>query len=308
MSRIRQSAKSAAPTVATTADSGDVPQESAGSSQRSAASRSKTREPADAPTVAAGDESLPVSAVSADFPSGHRIARHQHRRAQLVYAVEGVMTVETDVGLWVVPPLRAVWVPARIVHSIRMTGLVRMRTVYFTAEALAAAKSPDRPAVLTVSPLLRELIVRVVECSDVDANSKTVKPRPARLENVVELLLEELTAASVSPLEIPVPSDRRLRRISDALMADPSDARDQPAWARMAGISERTLARLFPEQTGMTLVHWRQQVRLLRALERLALGESVTTVTMDLGYTSVSAFVRLFRDSFGVTPGRYFDP
>jgi AraC-like DNA-binding protein/quercetin dioxygenase-like cupin family protein len=278
-----------------------------------------------APEVGSGDESRPVSAVSADFPAGELLARHHHRRAQLVYAVEGVMTVETNAGIWVVPPLRAVWLPAGVDHAIRMTGHVRMRTLYFEPASVAHVGVPERPAVLAVSALLRELIVRVVETIGVgsveERRDETVDPRrdgvvarpsgpsrkPRTLDTTVALLLDELVEAPVAPLEIPVPADERLRRITDALRADPSDSRDVAAWARLAGMSERTLARAFPEATGMTLVRWRQQVRLLRALERLAIGESVTTVTMDLGYGSVSAFVKLFRESFGVTPGRYFD-
>ncbi len=251
--------------------------------------------------VASGDESDVVSGVAADFESGHRLGRHRHRRAQLVYAVEGVMTVETDEGLWVVPPLRALWVPPGVVHSIRMTGRVQMRTVYFDAAALAQASPPARCAVLGVSPLLRELIVRIVES---DASGEKIEP--SHRYRIVGVLLDELCESPVNPLEVPMPHDPRLRRIADVVLAEPSDNRDLAAWASFAGIGERTLARLFPSETGMTFVRWRQQVRLLRALERLGVGESVTTVALETGYSSTSAFVKLFRESFGVTPGRYF--
>lgn len=249
------------------------------------------------PIVPSGDETIAVSGVAADFDAGHRIGRHRHRRAQLVYAVEGVMTVQTDVGLWVVPPLRALWLAPGVVHSIRMTGRVRMRTVYFDHAVLEGMTALPRCAVVTVSPLLRELVVKVVELDAEDG---------PRREHLVAVLLDELVTAPVDPLEVPMPRDARLRRIADALLADPSDSRDAEAWARVAGVSERTLARLFPDETGMTLVRWRQQVRLLRALERLALGEAVTTVALDMGYASTSAFVKLFRESLGVTPGRFF--
>jgi len=253
--------------------------------------------PESAPLVDSGDESLAVAGVAADFESGLRLPRHRHRRAQLVYAIAGVMTVETSAGIWVVPPLRAVWLPPGMVHSIRMTGQVRMRTVYLDSDALAAVATPAACAVLNVSPLLRELIVRVV---DGDPGP------PGRRHRLVAVLLDELAQADVAPLELRVPCDARLRRITDALCRDPSDSRDVAAWARFAGLGERTLARIFPQQTGMTFVRWRQQLRLLRALERLASGEAVTTVAVDLGYGSTSAFVKLFRESLGVTPGRYF--
>jgi AraC-like DNA-binding protein len=90
------------------------------------------------------------------------------------------------------------------------------------------------------------------------------------------------------------------------VLADPADRRTLAAWARPAGASVRTLARLFTRETGMGFRGWRQQVRLLRALERLAAGEAVTTVALDLGYDSPSAFVAMFRRALGTTPGRYF--
>ena len=256
---------------------------------------------AEGPIVASGDESLAVAGIAAEFESGHVLRRHRHLRAQLVYAIEGVMTVETDAGLWVVPPLRAVWVPSGVTHSIRMTGRVRMRTVYFDAPALARASAPERCRVLGVSPLLREIIVRLAEADS--AHEALADERRAHL---VDVLVDELVDAPATPLELPMPQDGRLRRIADAVLADPSDNRDLAAWAAFAALGERTLARLFPQETGMTFVRWRQQVRLLRALERLAMGEAVTAVAIDMGYTSTSAFVKLFRESFGVTPGRYF--
>jgi AraC-like DNA-binding protein/quercetin dioxygenase-like cupin family protein len=263
---------------------------------------SRTRQNADAPVVPSGDETELVSGVAADFADGHRLPSHRHVRAQLVYAVEGVMTVETAEGFWVVPPLRALWVPAGVAHSIRMSGRVAMRTVYFDPGVLAETSTPDRCAVLGVSGLLRELLVRVVEHDEGRAPME-----PARRARIVAVLLDELVESPVNPLEVPMPRDERLRRIADAVRADPADHRDLAAWASFAGIGERTLARLFPQETGMTFVRWRQQVRLLAALERLAAGEPVTNVALETGYASTSAFVKLFRESFGVTPGRYFD-
>ena len=255
----------------------------------------------DAPLAPSGDEHADASGVAADFEAGHRLPRPRHERAQLVYAVEGVMTVETAAGLWVVPPLRAVWVPPGVVHSIRMTGRVRMRTIYFAERILAQTGVPDRCAVLGVSPLMRELVLRIVE-GDASDGSEHARRR----ERLLAVVLDEIVEAPVTPLEIPMPTDERVRRVADAVLADPADNRDLAAWASYGAMSERTLARLFPQETGMTFVRWRQQVRLVRGLEKLATGEPVTTVALELGYTSTSAFVKLFRESLGVTPGRYF--
>ena len=186
--------------------------------------RQPTHPDSGAPVVASGNESLAVSAIAADFPAGHRIPRHRHERAQLVYAVEGVMTVKTSDGMWVVPPLRALWVPAGAAHSIRMTGNVAMRTIYFAGDAVAGAEVPSRPTVLSVSPLLREIIVRLVEVERRGDGAGALQA--SSIERLTAVLLDEIRGTSAAALELPVPSDARLRRITEALLADPADARD----------------------------------------------------------------------------------
>ncbi len=242
----------------------------------------------------------PVVGYAADFPSGHVIRRHRHAAGQLIFAASGVMTVTTAAGRWVVPPERAVWVPPQVPHAIRMTGVVRMRTLYLGAAARAGL--PTACAVVQVRPLLRELVLAAVALRQPYAASG----RAARL---VAVLLDELEVARTAPLHLPLPRDPRLLVITDRLTADPSDKRPLGTWARTAGASTRTLARLFRRETGLGFAHWRQQARLLRALERLAAGEPVTTVALELGYDGPSAFIAMFRSRLGTTPGRYFvDP
>jgi AraC-like DNA-binding protein len=239
----------------------------------------------------------PLVGYAADFPDGHHVRRHRHAAAQLIFASSGVMTVTTAEGRWVVPPERAVWVPPRVSHAIRMTGAVRMRTLYLGTRALA--KAPAACAVVQVSPLLRELILRAVAF-------RQPYERSGREARLVAVLLDELTTARTAPLHLPMPRDRRLLAITERLSVDPADKRPLAAWARTAGASPRTLARLFRRETGLGFAHWRQQARLLRALERLAAGESVTTVALELGYEGPSAFIAMFRSRLGATPGRYF--
>jgi AraC-like DNA-binding protein len=205
--------------------------------------------------------------------------------------------VTTRDGTFVVPPERAVWVPPRTEHAIRMTGAVAMRTVYL--KAALAAELPARCCVVQVHALLRELVLSVVRFP------KRWAPRgpEARLASV---LLDEIRGAAVAPLHLPLPRDPRALRVTRALHAAPDDARSLAAHARAAGASARTLARLFRRETGMGFRAWRQQLRLLRALERVAAGEAVTTVALELGYRSPSAFIAMFRRAFGVPPTRYF--
>lgn len=249
------------------------------------------------PAPAAVSATRPVAALALSCHGGQRIPRHRHRAAQLVAAISGVMTVTTRDGTFVVPPQRAVWVPPRIEHSIRMTGEVAMRTLY-VAPALAA-KLPARCCVVHVTPLLRELVLRVVDFPK-------RWDRRGREARIAALVLDEIERASVAPLHLPLPADPRSARVTRALRAEPADARTLAALARSAGASSRTLARLFQRETGMGFRAWRQQLRLQRALERLAAGEPVTTVALDLGYESPSAFSAMFRKALGVPPSRYF--
>jgi AraC-like DNA-binding protein/mannose-6-phosphate isomerase-like protein (cupin superfamily) len=254
---------------------------------------------APAPWVQVVEMRRPLVAHAARYADGERIPRHRHPVAQLIHAWQGVMSVRTDQGSWVVPPQRAVWVPPGVVHSIRMRGRVEMCTVY-----LEPRRVPDAPSgccVVQVTPLLRELILRAAGFAPAAAETGP----EAR---VAALLVDEIRAAPVAPLHLPEPRDPRLRAVTRALLRDPGDARSLSAWARQAGASARTLARGFLRETGMGFGVWRQQARLLRGLELLAEGEPVTGVALELGYAGPSAFIAMFRRSLGATPGRYFRP
>ena len=172
-----------------------------------------------------------------------------------------------------------------------------MRTVSLDTERLDDL--PAKCCVVNVSPLLRELILRSVAFEQPYSESG----REARMAAV---LVDELRSAAEAPLHLPALRDPRAGKIAAALRKNPADARGLEEWAHEAGASARTLARLFREETGMTFGGWRQQVRLLSALERLASGDAVTNVALDCGYESPSAFIAMFRRALGVTPGKYF--
>lgn len=243
------------------------------------------------------DVPRPIAAMAKDFPDGNRIPPHRHRRAQLVFAARGVMVVWTRQGTWVVPPNRAVWMPAETEHSIRSWGNVAMRTLYIRADI--AAPLPRQCCVIAVSPLLRELILRAVELP-------LLYDEAGPEGRVMALVLDEIRALPALPLHLPWPEDGRLRQLCAAIQADPASERTLEQWAGGVGASSRTLARLFRKETGMSFGVWRQQVRLVEALGRLATGQKVTAVALDLGYQSPSAFTSMFRRALGRAPTRYF--
>lgn len=245
-------------------------------------------------------EALPqtVVAYGRELAEGETLPFHRHRRAQLVYASSGVMTVTTRSAAYVVPPQRAVWVPGGVEHRIDARSAVAMRTLY--VEPGATADLPKKVSVLQVTPLLRELIVTAV------AAGPSFEPdTPA--SRIMSVILDQIGAQPVASLALPMPSDPRLLRVAESLIANPADSRDLGAWARTAGASKRTLGRLFTAQTGMSFQAWRQQRRLLRALELLATGDKVTTIALELGYDSTSAFIAMFRRCLGTTPTRYLN-
>lgn len=240
-----------------------------------------------------------VAAMPKDFAAGYEIAPHRHARAQLIYATAGTMRIATDDSVWVVPPQRALWMPTGVRHSIFMSGDVTMRTLYLRRDA--AEGMPAVCRVLFVSPLLRELIVRATELP-----MHYDEQGPAG--HVVALILDELHRERSLPLQLPMPRDKRLRRLCIALLAAPGDARTLDAWGHSANASPRTLSRLFVAETGLTFGAWRQQARVLEAMGRLGGGQAVTQVALELGYDSVSAFSAMFRRAAGVSPSAYRPP
>jgi len=240
----------------------------------------------------------PMICVPTDYAADTRIEQHAHQKHQLVYAVHGVMVVQTSAGHWVVPPTRAIWMPAGTVHWIRCVGAVRMRNL-FVKPGISRAL-PKALQVVGISPLLRELIQAA---SAVD----TPYEADSREGRLMRLILDELRTVPVLALHLPQPSDARLREICEHLEREPDDNTTLEAWAKRVEVAAKTIQRSFGRETGMTFGQWRQQLRLLRALELLATGEKVVDVALQLGYESPSAFATMFKRQFGQTPSQFFE-
>jgi AraC-like DNA-binding protein len=239
----------------------------------------------------------PVVSFGQDLAKGQVLPFHSHRRAQLVYASQGVMAVNTRSASYVIPPQRAVWMPSGIEHRIEARNVVNMRTLYIALSETGGL--PRDVCVLQITPLLRELIVEAVSAGiDYEPCSPLAK--------IMSVILDQIcTQPVVKSLKLPLPTDPRLLRVVQALIDNPADPRELADWANEVGASTRTLVRLFPVQTGMTFREWRQQRRLLCALELLAAGVSVTNIALEIGYENTSAFIAMFRRSLGTTPTRY---
>jgi AraC-like DNA-binding protein/mannose-6-phosphate isomerase-like protein (cupin superfamily) len=234
----------------------------------------------------------PVVGYAHDYPAGWFTGLHAHPRAQLLYATSGVMRIEAEHASFVIPPGTGLFVPADVVHAVRMNGRVLMRAL-FLQERAAPLSSINA---ITVSPLLRELILAA--CDEPVAWSLAGRGR-----HLAALAVDEIARARSLPLSLPVPSDKRLRRVTDALLACPGDKRALAEHAAHAGASVRTLARLFLHETGMGFLQWRQRLRLTEALAALSAGRTLPDAAGVAGYSSLPAFGAAFRGAFGVSPG-----
>jgi AraC-like DNA-binding protein len=229
----------------------------------------------------------------------HVSASHDHDWDQLTYAASGVMWVHTAEASWVVPPHRAVWLPAGTMHTEELHAPVSVRTLYL-APGLAKGL-PRRCCVLNVSSLLRELILKISRIGALD------RSRPVEA-HLISVLLDELVSIADVPLQLPMPRDPRALRLAEAWRKRPDEEGSVDELSGRAGASRRTLERLFLAETKMTVGEWRRRLRLLHAVRLLAGGEAVTTVALDSGYSSTSAFIAAFKKAFGTTPGRYAIP
>jgi AraC-like DNA-binding protein/quercetin dioxygenase-like cupin family protein len=239
-----------------------------------------------------------VVATGNDYHAGMILPDHRHKRGQCLYAITGVLTVTTGEGSWVVPPYRALWIPAGVIHAVHMGGATSTRSAYVLPDAAARARLPSHCTVISVSPLLHALLSEAVDLPAEYALH-------GRDDRLMRLLVDEIARMPALPLNTPLPRDPRLARLCRALLESPSLDADIDSMARKAGMSRRSFTRLFREETGMSFSHWRQQACLLSALARLGHGQSVTRVAMELGYGSASAFTAAFRRTLGAAPSHY---
>lgn len=233
-------------------------------------------------------------AVRIDVSQNEREApQHRHRKGQLVMALRGGVTCRVPSGMWMVPPHCGVWVPGGMPHSNVATANARL---FFLFVEPGAADLPDRCCTLSLSPLVRELIIELADQSEV---------AKANAETITTLLLSALSQMTVEDLYLPLTDEPRLGRIASALVDDPSDRSTIEQWAKRVAMSQNSLARLVQQETGLTFGRWRQQLQLIIAVRSLAAGATVQQVSGDLGYASVSAFITMFKKALGASPAKY---
>lgn len=241
------------------------------------------------------DTAVAVQPLSRTYPRGHYIEPHEHDWGQVLYAMSGVMWVETPLEALVVPPQRAVWLPPGVPHGIRVVSDLEMRNIYLRPEIAQTLETSVQ--VFEVGGLLRELILNLVAEANKDS---------AYYNALVGLSLLELQRAKRSLLKVPMPDnpDRRLMNLCQAVMIEPSLDVSFEQHADNAGASVRTLARLFQSVLGMGFAEWRRQVQLATAVAEIIQGVPVSKIARAMGY-SPSSFSDMFRRELGMPPSQY---
>jgi AraC-like DNA-binding protein len=238
----------------------------------------------------------PIIAIGNNYPDGHQVKPHQHRRGQLISSATGVIVLSTAEGTWVMPPHRGMWIPPATPHRVQMVGAVSVQSLYIDPPAI-----PDLPGhcqVVGISPFMRSLIT---EALDVPLEYE-LEGRAGALMRLIQYEMQQLPALGLS---LRYPADGQLSALCRRFVREPNIHETIDAWAGALGMSRRSFTRLFRRETGMSFVAWRQQACLLCAMPRLAAGETVTSVAVDLGYENPAAFTLMFRRAFGNPPLAY---
>jgi AraC-like DNA-binding protein len=238
----------------------------------------------------------PLTVRVQSIPARHYFPEHWHTWNQVVYAISGVLTVTASGRSFVISPEQAVWLPQGTRHRVGSLLGAEFRSLWIGDGHKRSL--PTVPTPFEVSSLLRALIVEIAQVSP--------KPSPiGYVDRLTELIFDQLLLAKPLISALPWATDRSVTLLCEALYENPSDVRSVSMWAERLHMSERTLARRFAADTGMSLRSWRRRLRLFKAVELLSSGFSVTEAAMELGYSSASAFVYAFRTEMGVSPSSY---
>ena len=249
------------------------------------------------PHLYAPDAVRPLRAKVHFLKADTLVELHTHPWPQLTFSTRGVVRLSTEDGSYIVPPSRALWVPADMQHSITLIEDAELRTVYLHAWL---APSWGKCEVLEISPLLRALLLALDTTPD---GLPPVDPESAQRERMIApLLISELERATQIQIDVPLPNDKRLRQLCETLLRNPADRATLAERAAAIGASERTVARLFRDQLGTSWQRWRQQAVMAHALPLLARGMAVSRVAAASGYATDSAFCAMFKAATGQSP------
>ncbi|KAM9862776.1 AraC family transcriptional regulator [Leucobacter sp. BZR 635] len=220
---------------------------------------------------------------------------HSHEADELLWSEGGIVTLEAGGRVWAIPPALGVWIPARTPHRAATVGAAQVRATYLTHDPIASSAMPAIVTGVALSDALRALLLH---------NHRAQLDSAARLR-LQHVILDLLAPAPQTSFGLSMPTSGHLRAIAEAVLTHPADKRTTADWAQLHGMHQRTLARQFEAETGITFTQWRIQARLQLAIRELANGAAVVSISRRLGYRNPSTFIEHFRTLTGQTPTEY---
>lgn len=236
-----------------------------------------------------------ITSLLLNRDASHVGKKHHHLQGQFFIIRHGLLVLETPQGRVVIPPGYGGWIPPLVPHNAKSYGPIEGHSMYLAQDI--CKKLPLEPIVFIPSKLLHEIFERLFQ---------PVKAWQQMQQNLFNVMLDELSILKPSALYLPMPQDKNLEKLALGLMQDPAQGQTIEEHAKSAHMSKRTFTRHFRAQTGMSFARWRQLVRVMKALEYLAKGKSVTWIALSLGYDSVSAFIKMFQELIGKTPAMVY--
>jgi len=231
-----------------------------------------------------------------EFEADTHASPHQHEWGSLDYSSRGVMRMEVAGSRFMSPPLYAIWIPQRAEHSAVIAEAIVYRSVYLAPEL--CEQLPRQPCTLAISDILKAIL------SDFAARDVNIPQSEADVR-LSQVLVDQLKQAPVHDCFLPYASSAGVSSVLEGMQAVPGDNRPLAQWAAQVHVSERTLARQFVRELGMSFGEWRQRLRFLASIEALDSARSVQEVAFDLGYSTASAFIAMFQRQAGCTPEQY---
>jgi AraC-like DNA-binding protein len=239
-----------------------------------------------------------VRTAAVGFSSGYRWSDRRSDWGQLLWTSRGAMTATIGGALWTVPSGRALWISPDTMHDVTMIGRGILRSVYLVRSR--CRQLPRDARLITIAPMLRELIRRAIERNVLRADVAIDVHHTA-------LLTHELATQCQQPathVDLPLPRDPRALAAAQHMLDHPGVALRDLAITHVAAASRRTLERLFPQETELTLGQWHQRAALAQGLRLMASGHTVSQAALASGYSSTSAFIAAFKRLVGTTPGQ----
>lgn len=221
---------------------------------------------------------------------------HTHPWGQMNYLTHGVMSLLIGGKKFFSPPQYAIWIPPGVAHSAVNSTSASYRAVYLSDEL--SSHMPTEACAITVSPILRAIL-------DEFSNLDVRVPATNQQRRMASVALDQIEASNQIQNYLPLPTSELLTKVLEHIRLHLNSKQSTKSLAAIFNITERTLERRCISEIGVNIGELQQRLRFLHALEALEQGKSIKQIALDLGYSSTSVFINMFRRITGQTPKKY---